>query len=416
MTEAGRPGSIRRTNRRLILDCLREGGDVSVARLSEISKLSKTTIMKILAQYQAQGLVVNIGKGSSTLEGGKPPALFRFNEKAGVSLVYHVFPDELYSVVTDLGNTILAERSQPVSGESGAGETVDKMAELYQEHTKGVPGLPEKLIGIAIGAHGITDIRRGVVITSPHFPRWGDNLPLGRMLQSKVPFHGPVVVDNQIRFQVYAEKTLGVARNRKNIIALDAGAGLVAGIIVKDEIKRGVHNLAGEVGHMVMSPEDDEVCACGGRGCFEVMVSTKRILRCVRERSGLFPDSELFNDRKPEQVTVRDVFRAAEGGDPLAGSVMDETARWFAIGLSNLGLAYDPEIIVIQGVFTAAGDSFLERLRQYINQVSLLKIRRSIEIVYSRFGKNAGVLGASALLASEYLAKQVRASGAVSQR
>jgi predicted NBD/HSP70 family sugar kinase len=382
-----------------------------VAELSEKSKLSKPTTMKLLTSYVDHGLVINVGKGNSTTEGGKPPTLFRFNERAGFILVFHMFPDELYSAVTDLNSNIQRERSAPLSEMEGSPGIVDKMAALYRDQLEALALPTSKLIGVAVGAHGITDSAHGVIITSPHFPRWGENLPLRQLFRDKTGYNGPILVDNQIRFQAYAEKVKGVARNRRNIIALEAGIGLVAGIIDRDEIKRGVHFLAGEIGHMVLNPCDEELCACGGRGCFETMVSTKRIMRRVLERARRFPDSTLFKNRRPEQLSVEDVFLESNRGDALAREVMDETARWFAIGLWNLVLAHDPEIIVIQGIFTKAGDSFLERVRLLMTEVSCPKVQRKVEIVYSQFGKEIGVIGASALVVNDYLAKRLVALG-----
>jgi predicted NBD/HSP70 family sugar kinase len=362
--------------------------------------------MKLLTHYVNRGLVINVGKGTSTTEGGKPPSLFRFNAKAGFVLAFHIFPDELYSVVTDLNNIVLQKKGVPLSEMEGADGTIEKMASLYREQVQGLAIPPTKLIGIAIGAHGVADSDHGAVITSPHFPRWGENIPLLQMFQEKTGFKGPITVDNQIRFQAYAEKVNGVAQNRKNIIAIEAGIGLVAGIIVKDEIQRGVHFLAGEIGHMVLNPSDEEACACGGRGCFEVMVSIKRAMRRVREDAARHPDSALFIKYNPDELQIEDLFQESNKGDLFAREIMDEIARWFAIGLWNLILSHDPEIVVIQGVFTKAGAFFLERLRLHINNVSLPKVRRNVEIVYSKFGKDRCAIGASALIVNEYLAKQ----------
>jgi glucokinase len=100
---------------------------------------------------------------------------------------------------------------------------------------------------------------------------------------------------------------------------------------------------------------------------------------------------------------MRDIFEASNKGDALAQEVVDEAAHWFAIGLSNIVLAYDPEIIVLQGIFAEGGDYFIRRLRREINEVSLIHIKKNVQIEYSRFGRNAGVLGAAAFAVAEYL-------------
>jgi len=401
MHEIAKPKTLRLANGKVILDILRASEEISIAEISAKAVLSKTTITKIINQFLDKGLAVSVGKGSSTGEGGKKPALYRFNERGGFVLCYHIFTDELYSVTTDLRFSFLSEVRVPISETETAGGIIDKIAASYQRHVE--QGLDaEKLIGIAVGAHGITNFRDGVVVSSPHFPLWGDNLRLGDMLREKLAYGGPVYIDNQIRFQVFAEKVSGAAKDKKNIIVVEGGVGLVAGVIVKNEIKRGVHYLAGEIGHMIINPYEEERCACGGRGCFETMVSVRRILRLIEERRARFPASLLFRSGGMNGAPMQKVFGAADGGDPLACEVVDDVSKWFAIGLSNLILTYDPEIIILQGVYGKSGRYFMDRLRDQVNDVSLLHIKKNVRIDCSRFGGEAGIFGAAAYVVSEH--------------
>jgi len=391
MVPIAKPKSIKRTNRRALLDMIRTSGEVSVADISERLKLSKPTAMKIISHYLESDLILCVGKGTSTEEGGKKPTLYKFNARGG------------YAVVSDLDAAILNEKSIPFEENEALAKVVTAMAAAYRWLLGRDADYAGKVIGIAVGAHGITDFRRGVVIHSPHFPSWGENAPLARLLKKELSFEGPVLVDNQIRFQVFAEKVKGVAKGRKNIIVLEGGVGLVAGVIVKDEIKRGAHFLAGEIGHMIINPQEPEVCACGGRGCFETMVSVKRILRSARDKIERHRVRSALKSVEPAALTIRTIFEASNAGDALAQAVVDEAAHWFAIGLSNLVLAYDPEIIVLQGIFAEAGDYFIRQLRRKINEVSLVHIKKNVQIEYSKFGRNAGVLGAAAFVIAEYL-------------
>jgi predicted NBD/HSP70 family sugar kinase/predicted transcriptional regulator len=402
MPEIGKPKTIRRTNMKVILNLLRSSGEMSVAEISKNSKLSKTTVMKILNYYTKKGQVVKTGKGSSTDEGGKKPNLFKFNEKCGYVVAFHIFPDELFCVLTDLRSAILQRISLPLKSGEGGELIVDGMAESYRSLIQREGLNYKNVIGVVIGAHGITDYGRGVILISPHFPSWGKNFKLRELISKKISSGGSIIIDNQIRFQVFAEKTMGLAKNNKNIIVIEGGVGLVAGVIVKDEIKRGAHYLAGEIGHMILNPSSDETCACGGKGCFEVMVSVDRILRIARERYDDFRDSLIFQEKGPENIDVEDIFDASNKDDRLAKDIMNDIVKWFSIGLSNLILAYDPEVIIIQGIFTKAGIYFLRGLRDTINTVSLVKMKRDVKIECSTFGKEVGVLGSSAYVVSEY--------------
>ncbi|MFZ3386282.1 MAG: ROK family protein, partial [Candidatus Hydromicrobium sp.] len=160
--------------------------------------------------------------------------------------------------------------------------------------------------------------------------------------------------------------------------------------------------LIGEIGHMIVDPEAREICACGGKGCFEAMVSTSRILRMAKDKYKEYPDSIIFNNNSPDGIDISDVFDASNKGDKLALDLMNDAIKWFGIGISNIILMYDPQIVIIQGIFTKSGEYFLENLRKIINKISLFSIKRETEIKYSKLGDKAGVLGAASYVLSMY--------------
>lgn len=398
----GKPKALKRNNRRAILDILRISDQMSASELSEQIGLSRTTVMKILEYFLAKGFVVQSGKGVSTEEGGKKPILFSLKADSGFAISVHIFPDELYGIITDLKVSVLHDLTVPLKPNEECGICIDKLSDVCRLLLKKAGVSQSRLIGIAIGSHGVTNCSKGIVLTSPHFPSWGNDIPIKNLLLQKLGFRVPVVVDNQIRFQAFAEKIKGVGRDKKNIIVIEGGIGLVAGIIVKNEIKRGIHYLAGEIGHMIINPDSDERCVCGGKGCFEVMVSASRILRLARERAKEYPDSLIFAGASGRKLTPQQVFDAAIEGDPLACTLMDDIIHWFAIGISNIILMYDPEMIIIHGLYAAAGDGFLKTLRERVHSVALVKIRKNVEIEFGQFGKERGAVGGAAFVIADY--------------
>jgi predicted NBD/HSP70 family sugar kinase len=358
--------------------------------------------MKIINYYLNNDIIVSTGKGISTEEGGKKPTLYQFNATGGYVVAFHIFPDELFAVITDLKVNIFKEKSISFIENEKLPIVIELIKQAYVSLIEDTGINKNKIIGLAIGAHGITNFQEGLVIHAPHFSSWGGEVTLKDLLLEKLTFEKPVIIDNQIRFQAFAEKIKGLAKNKKNIIVVEGGAGLVAGIIVKYEIKRGVHFLAGEIGHIIINPFTDEICACGGKGCFETMVSTKRILKLTKEKQNDCPDSSIRKGIKNRTITVWEIFDASNKGDSLACAVMDDIAQWFAIGLSNLVLAYDPEMIILQGIYTKAGNFLLNKIKEKVNEVSLIHIKKNVKIEYSKFGKEAGVVGTAAYVVSDY--------------
>ncbi|MBM3703028.1 MAG: ROK family transcriptional regulator [Actinobacteria bacterium] len=402
MTSVKKQKTLKQANRKVILNILRDSGEISVADLSKEVNLSKPTLMTIINYYLKNELVVNTGKGDSTEEGGKKPNIYKFNENGGYAVGIIISANKLAGVITNLKNKILHNISVPLKTNEGFDSVLKKIVDLYNNLINNAEIDRKRLVGIAIGAYGITDNTRGEVIFSPHFPSWGKNLNIKEKILKQIPYEIPIIVDNHSRFQVFAEKILGLGIKKDNIVAIQAGKGLVAGVIIENEIKRGNHYLIGEIGHMIVDPEAREICACGGKGCFEAMVSTNRILRMARDKYRDYQDSIIFNRNNPEAVNIYNVFDASNKGDKLALDLMDDVIKWFGIGISNIILMYDPQVMIIQGIFTKAGEYFLENLREKINKISLFSIKRKTEIKYSELGDTAGVLGAASYVLSKY--------------
>lgn len=402
MTSIRKQKTLKQINRKVILNILRNSGELSIAELSKEANLSKQTLMKIMNYYTKNGLIVIAGKGNSTEEGGKKPNIYKFNVDGGYAIGMAISANRLSSIITDLKSNILDKISVALEADEELSSVLKKIIDSYSYLTKN-PGInKERITGLAIGAYGITDFTQGKVIFSPHFPSWGKDLMLKGKIMEQIPENIPVMVDNHSRFQVFAEKILGLAKDKNNVVALQAGKGLVAGVIIENEIKRGNHSLIGEIGHMIVDPEGREICPCGGKGCFEAMVSTSRILRMAKEKYNEYPDSAIFNNNSPDNIEIYDVFVASNKRDKLALYLMDDVIKWFGIGISNIILMYDPQIVIIQGIFTKAGEYFLENLRKKINKISLFSIKRETEIKYSELGDKAGVLGAASYVLSKY--------------
>jgi predicted NBD/HSP70 family sugar kinase len=385
----------------MVLNIFRKSGPLSITELSDTSGLSKTTIMKIVDYLLETGTVVSSGKGKSSVEGGKKPSLFQFNRTHGYVLSAQIFASELFSVITDLKADILEEISIPLKRNQDIGSIVDAIASSFQSLMKGAGIDSREVIAVVIGSHGVTDFERGTVVSSPHFSSWGAHVPLGEMIDLRLNLECPLYVDNWLRFQAYAELWKGRARGRRNFVVVDGGLeGLAAGIIAGGAIQRGNHFLSGEIGHTIVNPFETEPCVCGGKGCFENEVEIGKLIKRAEVLRETHPESGIFTDDRP--VRPEDIFEAANAGDELAESLMQEIIRWYAVGLLNTVLVADPELIIIQGIYTKAGEFFRGRLERAVNDLSLVSIRGKIAIAYSALGKDRGVVGGAAYAVDRY--------------
>jgi N-acetylglucosamine repressor len=405
MTTLGKQKILKQINRKHILNMLREYDEISVAELSEKANLSKPTIMKIMKYYIDKGFVVISRKGRSTEEGGKKPNIYKFNANGGYSMGMVITANKLKAVLTNLKSEIFGNQSVNLDYNEEIESVIDKISDLYHKMLKDSGINSSKLIGLAIGIYGITDFDNGIVFYSPHYPSWGNDIKMRDRIKKKIPESIPIVLDNISRFHVFAEKTLGSAKNVNNVVSIVAGYGLSSGVIIENDIKRGFHKIMGEVGHMVINPSESMVCACGSRGCFEVMVSIERLKKMIADKSHGYPGSvfyDISNNGSLANLEPEEIFKAYNSGDKLAGAAMEDIIKWLAIGLANIVLVYDPEVIVLHGVYIRAGNNFLKMLRKKVEKISLTSLKKDTKIKFSELGDMAGVLGAATFLINRF--------------
>ncbi len=400
----------RNANQRAVLALTRRRETVSVAELAIATRLSKTTVKKTLDRLAAMNLVVSAGKGASTEEGGKPPELYRFNRAYGYVVSVHVTPDALIAVTTDLQGDIGFYRKTPLAPERALAPILARLAEEVRclQALKG--GGAERLIAVAVALPGLVDSTRGTSVYSPHYPSWGRDAPIAALLRERLGpgFDAPIFVDNVNRWQALAERDKGVAAGTTNFLVVDAlDEGLGAGIVTHGELLRGAQAISGEIGHMNLNPVDGAPCICGSRGCFEAMVSMRRLRARAAAARGRGAASALF-ERAGAEFGLEDVCTLAQAGDAVCGELLEDLARWFLVGLGNVIMVNDPELIVIQGHLVKAGDAFLGRLREGLRQVGLPDVEKKVRIEYSRLGEERGVLGGAAFALADFFAKRLR--------
>ncbi|HET6411329.1 MAG TPA: ROK family protein [Anaeromyxobacter sp.] len=401
----------RHANIRSVLALTRKRDTVSVADLSHSTRLSKTTVKKTLDLLAAMRLVISAGKGASTEEGGKRPELYRFNNAYGYVISVHVTPDAVLAVTTDLHGDITYYRKTTVGSDRSLEAILGQITEDVRSFHALKAASGEKLIALAVALPGLADSARGISIYSPHYPSWGRDVAFAQLLRARLGFRDevPVYLDNVNRWQALAERDKGVANGVTNFLVVDMlDEGLGAGIVTHGELMRGAQALSGEIGHMIVNPVDGALCICGSHGCFEAMVSMKRIRDLARAARDRGVASELFERAPKGEASLDDICELARRGDRLCTELLDDVARWFEVGVGNVIMVNDPELVVIQGQVVKAGEIFLRRLRERMQRIGLPDVEKKVHIEYSRLGEERGVLGGAAFALADFFARRLR--------
>ena len=381
-----------------------------MAEISHAVRLSKTTVKKTIDLLAAMKLVISAGKGESTEEGGKKPELYRFNRNFGFVISIHITPDSIIALMTNLALDITYHMKQDVPADRGLESVLGLLTELIRGFVAMKASSGEQLVGIVIAVPGLADSSRGVSIYSPHYPSWGREVPLVQLLRDRLGsgYEVPMFMDCVNRYQAVAEREKGVAGGVTDFIIIDAlNEGLGAGIITHGELVRGSQSLSGEIGHMTLNPVDGPACICGNRGCFEAMVSAKRLRDLIRDARARGVTSALFSNGEPESTGIETVCDLAVKGDALCMSLVEDAARWFIVGLGNVIMVNDPELIVIQGLYLKAGTCFLDKLRNGIQHVGLPDVDKQVRIEYSTLGDERGAIGGAAFAIADFFSHQL---------
>jgi glucokinase len=291
---------------------------------------------------------------------------------------------------------VLALKNEPTDAERGAKFVVDKIVLLIEEARAEVVaqfgGTRADFAGIGIGAPGPLNRATGTVIQSPNLG-WR-NFPLRDLISNAVNL--PAVLDNDANCATYGEWWLGAGRNVDNLIGLTLGTGIGGGIVLNGEIFHGVSDAAGEIGHMTIEANGRK-CPCGNYGCLEAYASGPAIAR--RAIEGLEAGAEsllsdLVGDRI-ETITAATVYEAVINGDPYANEVMRETAKFLGAGVANVINIFNPDMIVISGGVTKAGDHLFVPLRSEVRRRAFKSALDACQLTAAQLPGTAGVIGAA---------------------
>jgi glucokinase len=321
--------------------------------------------------------------------------------------------DEAVHVGIDVGGTNVAAGAADAEGrliaavrqrtETAGGETlVRQLSEMVRElltvrlPEAGFPHAAESgaLRAVGVGIPGFLDVRRGVVRHAANL-RLRD-FPLAERLGALLGV--PVIVDNDVRMYAYGEAAAGAAAGCGTALVVAVGTGLACAVVHRGRVLQG-GDLAGEIGHVKVEG-NRYACGCGMRGCLETLASAGGIVRQAqalmrRKRSVL---AEWFPGRPQDEgrtMTAEDVARAADLGDAVAAEVFERTGQALGSALAVAAALLDPDVIVIGGGVSRAGERLLSPLRRALQDRVHPLCAEKVKVTAARWTDEAGVIGSA---------------------
>ena len=258
---------------------------------------------------------------------------------------------------------------------------IRRIIRIIQRRLSEDADLPNPPAAIGLGAAGMIDVRKGVVLLSPNFPDW-QQVPLARLVNEETGL--PTFLDNDANAITYGEKWVGAGKDMNNFACLTLGTGVGSGLMLDGRLWYGSHGSGPEIGHMTIHPKGRR-CKCGNQGCLETLASAGWLVKMASK----------IKNREP--LSSKDIYLRALQGDPFCRDLFENLGEALGIAIANLIHILSLEGVVLGGGLSRAATIFLPSLEKEFKKRLTLVAPEKIKIRISRLQEKSGVLGAAGI-------------------
>lgn len=358
----------------------------SRADIARATGLARSTVSQRIGALLELGLIVEEGDAPST--GGRPAIRLRLHEAGGVVLAADLGANHDRLAVADLGGRVLAEHTARRSIAQGPEVILGWVRDNFLAQLAQLGLGVDEVIGIGIGVPGPVEFAAGRAVKPPIMPGW-HGVSIADHFAGAFP-GVDVLVDNDVNIMAVGEHR-SVCNGVSDLIYVKVATGIGAGIISSGRLQRGAQGAAGDIGHIRASEYLDEICACGNAGCIEAVASGSALARRLRAL-GHDADGAL------------DVVARVRDGNADAIRLVREAGRLLGEVLAHAVNLLNPSVLVIGGELAQVEQQLFAGLREAIYRRSSCLATERLEIVRTRLGDRAGVIGAAALVLDQHLA------------
>ncbi|HHS2854610.1 TPA: ROK family glucokinase [Streptococcus agalactiae] len=254
----------------------------------------------------------------------------------------------------------------------------------------------DDFLGIGMGSPGAVD-RTSKTVTGAFNLNWADTQEVGSVIEKEVGI--PFFIDNDANVAALGERWVGAGANNPDVVFVTLGTGVGGGVIADGNLIHGVAGAGGEIGHMIVDPENGFMCTCCNKGCLETVASATGVVRVARQLAEQYEGSSAIKAAidNGDTVTSKDIFIAAEDGDKFANSVVERVSRYLGLAAANISNILNPDSVVIGGGVSAAGEFLRSRVEKYFVTFAFPQVKKSTKIKIAELGNDAGIIGAASL-------------------
>lgn len=374
-------------NKSLILNKIRTCAPISRAQIAKETKLTPPTVSSNVKSLIEEGMVIESELGES--QGGRKPKMLLINNDGFYVIGIDIGTKRIKCVISDLSGNITTRIARELTFPITEEEFINYLKESVYLLLSSAKINTDKIIGIGIAMHGVVEIETGIALFAPNLGI--TNIPIKAELEAE--FQLDVKVENDARAMALGESWFGNHGEVDNMLSVNIGRGVGAGIVFEGKLFHGDHDTAGEIGHMTIDI-NGEICECGNRGCFQTFVTGSAI---AMQAEKMLKEHNIAMD-KYSPLSGRKVYELAVAGNDKFTEVLDNTGRIIGIGLTNLIHIISPTKIVLGGGVTKAEEFILPSIRESIANRALSPQAKETKVVISELGEDASISGAIALV------------------
>jgi predicted NBD/HSP70 family sugar kinase len=401
-----RQDALRPHNLALVLQHIAAGEPVTRARLAAATGLTKTTVSSLVDDLVSARLVVELGPEARG-EIGRPGSALALDPSgyAGIGLEINV--DYIAVCLANLVGEVryLRTRARDNRSQSPA-KVLGRAVRMIGTALARAEAARLTVAGLGVAVPGPVETDSGLLRLAPNLG-WVD-VPVAAILADRLAGHDlAVVVDNEANLAALGELWFGGHHDLADFIHVSGEIGVGGGVVLSEELFRGVRGFAGEIGHVVVQP-DGPRCRCGARGCLEQVAGQEAILRAA----GL--TGAVGTSIGQPGGSVAELLARARAGDPATLRAVESAGRALGIGLSATVNVVDPGTVVLGGLYAALEPWLRGPLLEELSERAITHRWSPVQLLASRLGPDAAVRGAAGVVVKRVLSEPAavfRASG-----
>jgi predicted NBD/HSP70 family sugar kinase len=377
----------------MVLDLIRGARTISRVELVADSGLTSPAISQIVRELIADGLVVEVGRGTST--GGKRPTLLRVNPQGRYSVGVQLERNTSVVVIVDLAGRTVARDAFGGAASMPPARAIRLVASRVETllRTAGIDR--RRVVGVGLVSYGPQDLNAGVLLSPQPTEQWRD-YPIARRMGEILRL--PVRLDNDANAAAIGEYWLGGVPPDCAFGCIYMASGIGGGVVVAGQLYRGSSSNTVEVGHISIDVNGGE-CTCGNRGCLENYAGPTAVVNLARAAPGLGERLGLDPDMIDVLADFTRVATACAAGDPQAQALIEQSARHLGNAAATLTTLFDLDLIVLAGSgFGPAVHTYQKVMQDEVNRCSFARRAHPTRVVPSINGSDAAAIGGAVLV------------------